>query len=222
METENIKLLKEGALEYGIKLSENQLNLFAIFLERLCFWNRKINLTSISGQRDMVLKLFLDSLSALPHLPPIGAVLDIGSGAGIPGLPLKIARPEFEIHLLDSKAKKISFLRDTIRKLELKNIKAYQGRAEQKFDLPSGLRPFYDIVTARALTSLKETIKISYPFIAPNGLLVTYKGSKVEQEIKESETIMEELCLKISKTVLYLLPEIDGERCLLILKRKEG
>ncbi len=169
----------------------------------------------------MVLKLLLDPLAALPYLPPTGTALDIGSGAGIPGLPLKIARPAFETHLLESKAKKISFLRDTIRKLGLKGIEAYQGRAEKRSDLPSGLFPVYDIIAARALASLKKTIAISYPFLGPKGLLATYKGSKAEQEIKESETVMEELHLKISKIVPYFLPEIKGGRYLIIVKRGE-
>jgi len=218
----DIELLKQGALEFGVKLSENQLHLFTVFLERLYLWNRRINLTSIPEKREIILKLFLDSLVVLPHLPLTGTALDIGSGAGIPGLPLKIARPEFEMHLLEAKAKKISFLRDTIRKLNLKGVEAYQGRAEKKSTLPPELLLSYDIVTARALAPLKETINIGYPYLGPDGLLVTYKGLKLEQEIEESKTLIEELGLKISKILPYVLPETEGKRSLLILKRRES
>jgi 16S rRNA (guanine527-N7)-methyltransferase len=220
LKTADITLLKEGAREFGAELSESQLRLFTVFLERLCLWNRRINLTGISNKREMVLKLFLDPLAALPYLPSTATVLDIGSGAGIPGLPLKIVSPELEVHLLESKSKKISFLRDTIRNLGLKGIGAHQGRAEKKPDLPPEMLPFYDIVIARALASLEKTIIIGHSFLGSKGVLITYKGSKVEQEIKESETVMEKLHLRISKTASYSLPGIEGERYLLVIERK--
>ena len=179
-----------------------------------------MNLTGISEKRQMIIRLFLDSLVALPHLSTAGTVLDIGSGAGIPGVPLKIVRPECEIHLLESKAKKISFLKDMIRKLGLKGIEARQGRAEQKENIP-GVFDFYDIVTVRALAPLKRTIDICSAYLAPNGLLVTFKGMQVDREIEESSPLIEELNFKITKKLFYSLPETHGSRCLLVLK-KEG
>ena len=155
MKIEDRQLLEEGAHEFGVKLSEKQLHLFALFLEGLWSWKRRMNLTGISEKREMIIKLLLDPLVALPYLSSGGTVLDIGSGAGIPGLPLKIGRPEFEVHLIESKAKKVSFLRDMIRKLGLKGIEAYKGRAEKRADLPT-LFHFYDIVTARALAPLEK------------------------------------------------------------------
>jgi len=167
----------------------------------------------------MIIKLLLDPLIALPYLSPGGTVLDIGSGAGIPGLPLKIARPEYEVHLLESKAKKISFLKDIIRKSGLKGIEACKGRAEQRGDLPT-LFHFYDIVTVRALAPLKKTINICSSYLEPGGLLVTFKGLRVDREIEESKQLLKELNFKISKKVLYSLPETPGKRCLLILKKE--
>jgi len=177
-----------------------------------------MNLTSIAEKREMVIKLLLDPLVALPYLSSSGRVLDIGSGAGIPGLPLKIARPEFEVHLIESKAKKVSFLKDMIRKLGLKRIEAYRGRAEKRTDLPT-LLPFYNIVTARALAPLRKTLSICSSYLEPGSLLVTFKGSRVDQEIKDSEGLMEELHFRISKKIPYSLPETEGKRCLLILKK---
>jgi len=218
MKPEDCQLLKKGASEFGIMLSEKQLCLFGVFLEGLWSWNRRMNLTSISEKRQMIIKLFLDPLVALPYLSSGGTVLDIGSGAGIPGLPLKIGRPELEVHLLESKAKKISFLRDMIRKLGLKGIEACKGRAEQRDDLPT-LFHFYDIVTVRALAPLKKTINICYSYLEPGGLLVTFKGLRVDREIEESKQLMKEFNFKISKKVLYSLPETQGNRCLLILQK---
>lgn len=177
-----------------------------------------MNLTGISEKREMIIKLLLDPLVSLPYLPSNGTLLDIGSGAGIPGLPLKIARPEFEVHLLESRAKKVSFLRHMIRKLDLKGIEALKGRVEQRADLPT-LFHCYDIVTARALAPLGETITLCYPYLEPGSILVTYKGSKVEQEIEGSEALMEELNLRISEKISYSLPETQRKRYLLILKK---
>ena len=218
MKSEDRQLLIQGASEYGILLSQKQVSLFDIFLEGLWSWNRRLNLTGISEKRQMIIKLFLDSLVALPHLSPRGTVLDIGSGAGIPGLPLKIGREDFEIHLLESKAKKISFLKDMIRKLGLKGIEACKGRAEQKHAVPTLLH-CYDIVTARALASLKKTITICSSYLEPGGLLVAFKGLHVDREIEESRQVMKEFNFKISKKVLYSLPETQGRRCLLILEK---
>jgi 16S rRNA (guanine527-N7)-methyltransferase len=218
MKPEDCQLLTKGASEFGVMLSEKQVSLFAVFLEGLWSWNRRLNLTGISEKRQMIIKLFIDSLVALPYLSPGGTVLDIGSGAGIPGLPLKIGREDFEVHLLESKAKKISFLKDMIRKLGLKGIEACQGRAEQKDDLPT-LFHFYDIVTVRALASLKKTITICSSYLEPGGLLVTFKGLRVDREIEESKQVMKEFNFKISKKVFYSLPETQGNRCLLILQK---
>jgi 16S rRNA (guanine527-N7)-methyltransferase len=218
LKIEDSQFLKEGAQEFGVKLSEKQLHLFALFLEGLWSWNRRMNLTGLSEKREMIIKLLLDPLVALPYLSSGGTVLDIGSGAGIPGLPLKIARPEFEVHLLESKSKKVSFLRDMIRKLGLKGIGAYKGRAEKQSELPPPFH-FYDMVTARALAPLKKTIDICSPYLGQGGHLVTFKGSKVEQDIEDSQRLMMELNFRISKNIPYSLPETQGKRHLLILKK---
>ena len=218
MKSKDRQLLKEGAHGFGVKLSERQLYLFALFLEGLRSWNRRMNLTGISEEREIIIKLLLDPLVVLPYLSSSGTVLDIGSGAGIPGLPLKIARPGFEVHLIESKTKKVVFLRDTIRRLGLKGVEAYKGRAEKGDDLPT-LFNFYDIVTARALAPLKKTIGICSPYLEPGSLLVTFKGSRVDQEIEDSKRLMGELDLRISKKIPYSLPETEGKRYILILEK---
>jgi len=215
---EDLQLLTEGAHEFGVELSERQVSLFALFLDGLCSWNRRMNLTGISERRKMMIKLLLDPLVALPYLPSSATVLDVGSGAGIPGLPFKIARGELEVHLLESKAKKVSFLRDMIRTLCITGIAAYQGRAEDR-PIPSGLLPIYDVVTARALAPLGKTITICSPYLKPGALLVTFKGSRVNEEVQESESLLEDLQLRVYNKVNYSLPETKGKRYLILLKK---
>jgi 16S rRNA (guanine527-N7)-methyltransferase len=212
------QLLVEGARRFGVDLTEDQLSLFALFIQGLWEWNRRVNLTGISEKRDMIGKLLLDPLVALPYLPEEGRLLDVGSGAGIPGVPLKVARQEFEVHLLESKAKKVSFLREIIRRLGLEGINAYQGRAEKGASLTTS-HSTYDIVTARALASLNKTIGICSPFIEPGGLLVAFKGSRVDREIEESEAIIRDRGLSMSNKVFYTLPGFKGRRCLVILQK---
>lgn len=214
------ELLKNGAHEFGVELSDKQISLFAIFLEELWSWNRVVNLSGITEKREMVIKLFFDSLAILPYLPAGGTLLDIGSGAGVPGLIIKIARPEFQVHLLESRAKKVSFLRSVIRRLNLKGIYAYNGRAEKDVEL-AGLLPFYDIVTARALASVKKTINICSPYLAPESLLVTFKGPGIDREVEEGREIMEKYQLFTRHKISYKLPEIDRIRYLLILKKRD-
>jgi len=212
------QLLEQGAHRLGVALSGEQVRAFMLFLENLWSWNRRINLTGIVEKRDMLIQLLLDPLVALPFLPSRGTLLDVGSGAGIPGLPLKIARPNFEVHLLEAKAKKVSFLRDMIRKIDLKDITAFQGRAEKPEALPA-LFQGYDIVTARALAPLAKTIGICFPHIRPGGLLVTFKGSDIHREIADSYAVIEDFGLRIETKAAYRLPGTRGERHLLILKR---
>jgi 16S rRNA (guanine527-N7)-methyltransferase len=212
------QLLKRGAHQFGVTLSEEQLHLFILFLENIWAWNKRINLTGITKKREMIIKLLLDPLVALPYLPSSGTLLDVGSGAGIPGLPLKIARPSYEVHLLEARAKKVSFLRYTTRKIGLTGIKAFQGRAEKNHDLPA-LFPGYDIVTARALAPLIKTIDICYPHIRPGGLLVAFKGLGIHRELANSQATIDYLGLGIETKASYRLPETRGERHLLILKR---
>jgi 16S rRNA (guanine527-N7)-methyltransferase len=216
---EDLQLLRQGAHEFGVELSEKQVSLFALFLDGLCSWNRRMNLTGISERREMMIKLLLDPLVALPYLPLGGTVLDVGSGAGIPGFPFKIARQELEVHLLESKAKKVSFLSNMIRTLGLTRIAAYQGRAEKR-PTPSGLFPSYDVVAARALAPLRKTITICSPYLKQGSLLVAFKGSKVNQEIQDSKRLLDELHLSVSKKISYSLPETVGSRYLVILKKE--
>ena len=214
-----LQILQDGAREFGADLSENQVTLLGRFLEELCSWNRRMNLTGISDPRAMIIKLLLEPLVALSYLPARGTLLDVGTGAGIPGIPLKIARPRLEVHLLESRAKKVSFLKHVIRELGLSGIIASQGRAEKRL-AESGPLSCYDAVTARALAPLKKTIALCYPYMTKGGLLITYKGSRLNDEIQECAGSLDDLHLLIEKVVPYKLPEIKEQRYLVIVRRE--
>ena len=216
-----LQILQDGAREFGVELSENQVSLFGRFLDELSSWNRRMNLTGISETQAMIIKLLLEPLVALPYLPEYGTLLDVGSGAGTPGIPLKIARDSLEVHLLESRAKKVSFLKHVIRELGLSGITASQGRAEKRPAQPE-LMSCYDVVTARALAPLKKTLGLCYPYIREGGLLITYKGSRVNDEIQECAGSLEELHLSIDKVVPYNLPEIEGQGYLVIVRSEIG
>ncbi|MFW6115027.1 MAG: 16S rRNA (guanine(527)-N(7))-methyltransferase RsmG [Thermodesulfobacteriota bacterium] len=212
------QLLKQGADQFGISLSKQQLHLFSLFLEGLWTWNKRINLTGIATRREIIIKLLLEPLAALAYLPSAGTLLDVGSGAGIPGLPFKIARPDYEVHLLESKAKKVSFLKYIIRKICLKKIGAFQGRVEKSTDIPL-LFDTYDIVSARALAPLPKTIRLCSPRIRKGGILVTFQGPAVHDALANSQNEIENLGFAVKTNAAYRLPETRGERHLLILKR---
>lgn len=215
---EELHILQASAREFGVELSENQVTLFGRFLEQLCSWNRHMNLTGISETRMMTIRLLLEPLVALPYLPTYGTLLDVGSGSGTPGIPLKIARPGLEVHLLESRAKKVSFLKHVIRELGLTGITASHGRAEELPARP-GLLPCYDVVTARALAPLKKTLDLCYPYIREGGLLITYKGSRVNDEIQECAGSVEKLHLLIDKVLPYSLPGIEGQQYLVVVRK---
>ena len=166
----------------------------------------------------MIAKLVLDSLVALPYIPLHGNIIDIGSGAGIPGLPIKITRPGCLVHLLEARAKKVSFLRQVVRKLRLVEIEAFHGRAENSADIPE-LFPFYDVAITRALAPLHKTIALCAPFLNEGSLLITFKGQQLRQELQESFAALREEKLSIVNKLSYNLPEMEGERYLLVLKK---
>jgi len=132
METENKRLLIEGAKAFGIHLDEKAVETFSLFLRELLKWNQRINLTAAKTEEGIILKHFLDSISVHPYLPEYSPILDIGSGAGFPGIPLKMVKPSLEITLIDSVLKKVDFQKHIIRMLGLKGIEAIHGRAQDK------------------------------------------------------------------------------------------
>lgn len=181
-DTELLKILKQGSLELGVSLSDAQLASFLKYLRELQAWNKKINLTSITDEKDIIIKHFLDSLTSARFLSRVETLLDIGSGGGFPGLPLKIALPALKITLMDAVEKKVHFTRHMIRTLDLKGADAISGRVESP-ELIYRLSGGFDCVTSRAFAELEAFVTLGAPYVRPGGMLLAMKGPSVEEEM---------------------------------------
>ena len=212
---EEIHSLFQSAAHFGINLTDQQLDLFRIYLGELWSWNRKFNLTGLEDRGRMVIELFLDSLIPSPFLPVEGDLLDVGSGAGFPGLPLKIHCPLRNTFLLEPNSKKVSFLRHVIRLIRLEEIHTVKSRVEH---LPKGAR--YDMVTARALAEFGKALESCAPLVKDGGLLVLYLGACAEENLRESERSVAEQDLRVCKKISYTLPGKRSERHTVIFQKE--
>lgn len=216
METENKKLLIEGTKAFGIQIDKKAVEAFDLFLTELLKWNRKINLTAIRTEKGIILKHFLDSISVHPYLPEYSSILDIGSGAGFPGIPLKIVKPSLEITLIDSVLKKVDFQRHIIRILGLKGIETIHGRVQDKRILQS-LGGRFDITLSRAFSDLRTFLVLSFPFLKEGGRAIAMKSEVGSEEIRL--LAMEEARYRLQTTVTFLLPFSSYKRSLLLFQK---
>ena len=219
--------LREKAATMGASLSLEQTDLFEVYYRRLIDWNQHLNLTTVTEYQQVQIKHFLDSLSCLSILDvvvssrgwkPSPSLLDIGSGAGFPGLPLKIARPNWDITLLDSSGKKIAFLAHLIGRLGLQGVRGIKGRAEDIGRDPQH-REMYNIVVARAVAKLPILIEYALPLCQARGIFLAMKGKDVAQELEESELALRELGGRLLQTQTINLPSLDSSRHLILIEK---
>lgn len=213
MERENRELLVQGASHFGIQLQENMVEAFDIYLRELLKWNQKMNLTAIRSEKGIVLKHFLDSLSVFPHLPQMSFLLDIGSGAGFPGIPLKMVCPNLEVTLIDSARKKIDFQKHIIRTLGLKGITAIHGRA-QDMQVLQALRDRFDGVIGRAFSNLDTLLLLSSPFLKKGGTLLAMKGEELEHF-----SLTEKLPYRFQRSIQFSLPFSTIKRSIFLFEK---
>ncbi len=201
----------------NIEASEQNLKALDRYKDLLIEYNQKFNLTAIKTEEEIYLKHFYDSLTLTKalDLSQNYKLLDIGTGAGFPGLVLKIFYPHLEITLLDSNHKKIMFLNTVIKELNLTNITCLNIRAE---NLPNNYRESFDIVTSRAVSTLSILCELSLPFLKVNNLFIAMKGDS-EEEIKKSSQILEKLDSKIINVIKFNLPNEASHRSLVIIKK---
>lgn len=217
MNREALRVLETHARGYGINLTEQQLGLFQIYLIELIRWNEKMNLTGLKSPERMVIELFLDSLVPVAGIPGETTLLDAGSGAGFPGLPLKIVRPDLEVHLLESRAKRVSFLRQVVRLLGLTGIEVIQGRIEKDASaFPLGC---YPVIAARAFAPFPQTLRWCSPLLCGAGMLVCYLGEHGPEEIASSRDVVKEESLAVEEVLPYSLPGKKGRRHAVILRK---
>nr|WP_026073757.1 16S rRNA (guanine(527)-N(7))-methyltransferase RsmG [Acetivibrio cellulolyticus] len=211
-------LLIAGANEFNIPLNEEQAEKFFKYKNVLKEWNEKINLTAIEDDRDIIIKHFIDSLSILPLIKGDNIkLIDVGTGAGFPGIPVKIARESIEVTLLDSLDKRVKFLNEVIKEDGLTGIKALHGRAEEKAVLPE-FREKYDICTARAVASLPVLIEYCLPFVKVGGCFIAMKGSSTE-EIDSSKKALDIIGGKIEEVKDFNLPFTDSKRNVIVIRK---
>lgn len=200
-----------------IKVTEQNLKDLDRYKDLLIEYNKKFNLTAIKTEEEIYLKHFYDSLTLVKaiNLEDKLSILDIGTGAGLPGLVLKIFYPNLEVTLLDSNHKKILFLETVIKELNLKNITCINSRAE---NLSSEYREYFDVVTSRAVSELRILCELSIPYLKVGGKLIAMKGNK-DEEIKESNKILEKLDSKIIDIIKFNLPIEESNRSLIIIEK---
>ena len=217
-----MKYLKECASNYSIELSDNQLEQFQIYYDMLIEKNKVMNLTAITEKKEVIIKHFLDSIAILNDIfLSDETILDIGTGAGFPGIPLKIVRPDCSITLLDSLNKRVDFLNDVINVLELKNIKAVHGRAED-FAKQKEYREQYDYVVSRAVANLATLSEYCLPFVKLGGYFISYKSGQVEEELEKGKSAIF-LCGGKKEAVNYFnLPDSEDHRSFVHIKKVKG
>ena len=195
----NIELLIKGAKEYNIILSEAQVDKFSKYASLLVEWNEKINLS----------KVFKSSVKSL---------IDVGTGAGFPGLPINIVKEDIKVTLFDSLQKRLKFLKEVSIALELKNIKMVHGRAED-FGINKMYREKFDIATARAVANLPVLLEYCLPFVKVGGIFIAMKGPDIKDEIINSKKALDVLGGKIEEVKQFVLPGSDNERNIVIVRK---
>ena len=209
------KIIQTGAESLKIDVELQQLNHFALYAEELMRWNRKVNLTAITDAEALAIKHFLDSIAPAALMPPGASLLDIGSGAGFPGIPLKIVRPDLKVTLIDAVRKKVNFQKHMIRTLALENIWAHQVRAEQF----SPETPF-DVIITRALSTLPEFVNLALPLLAKNGVMLSWKGIRAEAQAEASVLQSDENRYRLTVTLSsYRLSGIAAARTIVAVRR---
>ncbi|UOW69363.1 16S rRNA (guanine(527)-N(7))-methyltransferase RsmG [Paraclostridium bifermentans] len=216
----NADILKKGIEDLGLKCSHETIDKFSKYREILVEWNQKMNLTGIEEEKEVYIKHFLDSVAAVKkgYIKDGMSIIDVGTGAGFPGLPLRICLENSKVTLLDSLNKRINFLSEVCTNINIDDIELIHGRAED-FGKDEKYREQYDIATARAVAGLPILMEFCVPFIKVGGYFVCLKGPNADTELEESRKAMEVLGLEFVEKIDVELPEIELKHNIVVFKK---
>ena len=211
----------QGLKEYGFDPTDEQIEKFIRYYDLIIEWNEKINLTAITEYKDVMIKHFLDSVSIIKavDMSSVNSLIDIGTGAGFPGIPIKIMFPDIKITLLDSLKKRLNVLDLIIDELNLKDIYTIHGRAEDIARDPKH-REKYDLCVSRAVANLSTLSELCIPYVKPNGKFVSYKSEKADEELEKAKNAIRLLGGKVISAVSFELE--DNIRTLIVIDKTES
>ena len=217
---DNRQLLKDSLNKMGISISEEQTQQFFDYKSLLLQWNEKMNLTAITDESEVVIKHFADSVSILSavNIENGAKIIDVGTGAGFPGLPVKIVRPDLKVTLLDSLNKRIGFLNEVCTQLHHENVDNIHARAEDGGQ-STELREKFDYCLSRAVANLAVLSEYCLPFVKVGGSFISLKGPDVAQEVNEGETAIKKLGGRVEQVIKIEIPNSDITHSLVIIKK---
>jgi 16S rRNA (guanine527-N7)-methyltransferase len=211
--------LSEGAAAVGVPLGKTELDLFALYHRELLLWNQRINLVSQSTSREIVIRHFVDSLTPAPWIEkPEGLLIDIGSGGGFPGIPLRIALPALKLTLVESSRKKTSFLAHIVRTLGLENVTIIRERIAALIG-EAACAGAFDTVISRAVFKLPELLRMASFLLKPKGLLIALKGPDPQEEMEEAKMVLNATGMILTACRDIQLPGTNISRKIIIYKR---
>ena len=210
--------LLEKASTMGVRFSVEQMDKFYKYMNLLIEWNEKINLTAIIEPNEIILKHFIDSITILKDIKDGSTVVDVGTGAGFPGIPLSIMNPTLKITLVDSLNKRLIFLQEVINELDLKNVELVHARAEE-FGRNKKYREKFDVATSRAVANLATLSEYLLPLVKINGKAISMKAGNASQEIEDAKKAIKTLGGNINNIEEFNLPQSDIGRTIIIIDK---
>ena len=213
-----IEILKNQCNDLNMSINENQLEQLHIYMKLLQKCNENINLTSIIEDKDILQKHFIDSITIIPYINYKDNIIDVGTGAGFPGIPIKIAREDVKVTLLDSLNKRVNFLKEVVSNLNLSNIQTIHGRAED-IGKNSNFREKFDVATSRAVAPLNILVEYLMPLVKKGGRCICMKGKDIKEELEISKKAINVLGGELEKVDEFYLPQSYIKRNIIIIRK---